>query len=164
VVTAISRFRVRNGLEKDVRHAFLNRPRLVEKAPGFCGLEVLTDAPDPAVFLLLTRWTDEASFRAWHRSEAHHQSHALMPTGLKLDASFPSLTIGNRIEDPDGVHNLSNALEGQTVALLDWLMESDAVFALLLAPDGTIRARKSSGKSDLLRRVQHLGLYAVFGQ
>jgi len=59
----------------------------------------------------------------------------------ELDASYTSLTVANRIEDPAGVQNLSDALEGQTAALSDWLMESDAVFALLLAPDGTIRAR-----------------------
>jgi diguanylate cyclase (GGDEF)-like protein len=145
VVTVISRFRVRNGLEKEVRWAFLNRPRLVEKAAGFCGLDVLTDAADPSVFLLLTRWTDKESFRAWHRSEAHHQSHELIPRGLKLDASFTSLTIGNSIEGPAGIQSLSDALEGQTVALSQWLMESDAVFALLLAPDGTIRVRNRAG-------------------
>jgi len=141
VITVISRFRVRNGLEAEVRRAFLHRPYLVEKAVGFCGLDVLTDAADPSVFLLLTRWTDQESFRAWHRSAAHHQSHALIPRGLKLDASFTSLTIGNSIEDPAGIQSLSAALEGQTVALSRWLKESDAVFALLLAPDGTIRAR-----------------------
>jgi diguanylate cyclase (GGDEF)-like protein len=141
VVNVISRFRVRNGLQEQVGQAFLNRPRLVEKAAGFCGLEVLTDAQDPAVFFLVTRWTDEASFRAWHSSEAHHQSHAFIPAGLKLDATYTSLSVANRIEDPAGVQNLSDALEGQTVALSDWLMDSDAVFALLLAPDGTIRAR-----------------------
>jgi diguanylate cyclase (GGDEF)-like protein len=60
---------------------------------------------------------------------------------LKLDASFTSLTIGNCIEDTAGIQSLSAALDGQTVALSQWLTESDAVFALLLAPDGTIRAR-----------------------
>jgi diguanylate cyclase (GGDEF)-like protein len=145
VVTVISRFRVRNGLQEEVRNAFLNRPRLVENTPGFFGLEVLTDATDPAVFLLLTRWADEASFRAWHSSEAHNQSHEFIPRGLKLDASFTSVTVGNRIEDPSGIQNLNDALEGQTVALSQWLMDSDAVFALLVAPDGTIRARNPAG-------------------
>jgi len=79
VVTVISRFRVRNGLEQEVRRAFLDRPRLVEKAAGFCGLDVLTDDANPSVFLLLTRWTDAPSFQAWYRSEAHHQS-ALVPS------------------------------------------------------------------------------------
>lgn len=146
MVTVISRFRVRNGLEEEVRLAFLNRPRLVEKAAGFCGLSVLTDAADPSVFLLLTRWTDVESFRAWHHSGAHDQSHELIPHGLKLDPSFTSLTVGNNIEDSLGIHNLSDALESQPVALSNWLMESDAVFALLLAPDGTIRVRNRAGR------------------
>jgi diguanylate cyclase (GGDEF)-like protein len=145
VVTVISRFRVRNGLEEEVRSAFLHRPRLVEKAAGFCGLDVLTDAENPSVFLLLTRWTDEESFRSWHRSEAHHQSHQLIPHGLKLDSSFTSLTIGNSIEDPAGIQSLSDVLEGQTAALSQWLMESDAVFALLMASDGVIRVRNRAG-------------------
>ena len=146
MVTVISRFRVRNGVEAEVRSAFINRPRLVEKTVGFCGLDVLTDAADPSVFLLLTRWTNEERFRTWHRSEGHHQSHELMPRGLKLDASFTSLTVGNRIEDPAGVRNLGDAIEGQTVALSQWLMESDAVYALLLLPDGTILMRNRASE------------------
>lgn len=141
MITVISRFRVRNGLEEKVREAFLNRPRLVENASGFCGLEVLTDSVDPSVFLLLTRWTDEQSFRTWHHSEAHHESHSFMPRGLKLDAAFTSLTVGTAIEDPAGSRNLSDVLEGRTAAISRWLMESDSVSALLLASDGTIRAR-----------------------
>jgi heme-degrading monooxygenase HmoA len=94
VVTVISRFRVRNGVEAEVRSAFINRPRLVEKTVGFCGLDVLTDAADPSVFLLLTRWTNEEIFRTWHRSEGHDQSREFMPRSLKLDASFTSLKSG----------------------------------------------------------------------
>jgi diguanylate cyclase (GGDEF)-like protein len=141
VITVISRFRVRNGLEEEVRRAFLDRPGLVEKAAGFCGLNVLTDATDSAVFLLLTRWRDTESFQAWHRSELHHKSHKWIPHGLKLDPSFTSLTVGNHVEDPSRIQSLSNVFESQPVALSQWLMDSDAVFALLLAPDGTIRAR-----------------------
>ena len=145
MVTVISRFRVRNGLEKEVRIAFLNRPHLVEKAAGFCGIDILTDAADPSLFLLLTRWTDEQSFRAWHHSEAHHHSHQFIPQGLKLDASFTSLTVGNSIADPAVIPSLTDALGGQAVALSRWLMESAAVFALLLSPDGAIRARNRGG-------------------
>ncbi|HUG82025.1 MAG TPA: diguanylate cyclase [Bryobacterales bacterium] len=145
MVTVISRFRVRNGLEEEVRKAFLSRPHLVENTAGFRGFDVLTDAADPSVFLLLTRWTDEPSFRAWHCSEAHHQSHGTMPPGLKLDAAFTSVTIGNSIEDPAGVHTLGNAIQGQVVGISQWLTESDAIFALLLAPDGAIRARNQAG-------------------
>ena len=82
-----------------MRRAFLNRPRLVGKAAGFRDINVLTDATDPSVFLLLTRWTDAESFRTWHRSAAHHQSHQLIPQGLKLDPSFTSVTVALSIED-----------------------------------------------------------------
>jgi diguanylate cyclase (GGDEF)-like protein len=141
MITVISRFRVRNGLEEEVRQAFLNRPHLVEKAAGFCGLDVLTDSSDPSVFLLVTRWTDESSFRTWHRSEAHHWSHQLMPKGLKLDASFTSLTIGTSIQASPGIVRTSEVIQRQTGVLSTWLMNSDAVFALMLTPDGVIHAR-----------------------
>jgi diguanylate cyclase (GGDEF)-like protein len=141
MVTVISRFRVRNGLEDQVRQAFLERQRLVEHAIGFHGLEVLTDSTDPSIFLLVTRWTSEGAYRAWHGSGMHHMSHALIPRGLKLDASFTQIVVGNRIEEPRGVSNLSDALEGRTFALAHWLKDADTVFALIFGPDGTIRTR-----------------------
>jgi hypothetical protein len=69
-----------------------------------------------------------------------------MPPELKLDAAFTSLTVGTRIEGPSGVQNLSDALEGQTVALSRWLMESESVIALLIAPDGFIPARNRAAE------------------
>jgi diguanylate cyclase (GGDEF)-like protein len=65
MVTAISRFRVRAGLEGEARRASLEYARLVENADGFLGVDILTDATDPLAFLLLTRWTEERSFQAW---------------------------------------------------------------------------------------------------
>lgn len=124
-----------------MRRAFLDRPRLVEGATGFCGLEVLTEAADPAAFLLVTRWVDENAFHQWHRGEAHHQSHQFIPKGLKLDASFTSVTVGRNIRDADAVEAIGDAIEGQTVPLSKWLMNSDTVFGLVLGPDGTIRSR-----------------------
>ncbi len=88
MVLVISRFRVVNAKEEEVRRAFLNRPRLVENAPGFLDLEVLTENADPSCFYLLTRWSDVEAFKAWHISEAHRQSHQGIPPGLKLDPSF----------------------------------------------------------------------------
>jgi hypothetical protein len=105
----------------------------------------MTDASDPSVFLLLTRRANEESFRAWQRSEAHHHSHGFMPRGLLLDPYFASITVGNRILDSAGAQNLGDALEGQTAALAEWLMDFDGMVALLLAPDGAIRARHRAG-------------------
>lgn len=88
MVVVLSRFRVANGMDESVKTAFENRPHLVEEAAGFAGLEVFTDARDTSVFFLLTRWTDFECYRRWHGSQAHRQSHAGIPKGLKLDATF----------------------------------------------------------------------------
>jgi heme oxygenase (mycobilin-producing) len=93
MILALSRFKVANGLEVSVAQAFVNRPRLVEDADGFLGLEVFRDSTDASIFYLSTRWTTEAAFRQWHSSEAHHASHKGIPKGLKLDASFTHLAI-----------------------------------------------------------------------
>jgi len=153
MVTVISRFRVRNGMEEEVRQAFLNRPRFVEKVPGFLGLDVLTDAADPSVFLLLTRWSDEESFSAWHSSEAHHESHVFMPKGLKLDPKFTVLTVGNSILPSAPLQTLQNAFANHTDALTGWLKNSDTVFALLLSADGSIRDLNRAAQRVLLANL-----------
>ena len=99
MVTVISRFRVRNGLEEEVRRAFVNRPRLVERSEGFLGLEVFTDSRDASIFFLATRWTTESAFRQWHASDAHHASHRGIPKGLKLDAALTQVVVMERLCD-----------------------------------------------------------------
>ena len=84
----ISRFRVANAMEREVAEAFRARPHLVDDAPGFVRMEVLSPENDPAEFWLVTHWTDEASYRAWHRSHEYRDSHAGIPKGLKLDAKW----------------------------------------------------------------------------
>lgn len=93
MIVALSRFKVANGLEGSVASAFINRPRLVEHAEGFIGLEVFNDSSDASIFYLSTRWTTNSAFRQWHSSQAHHASHAGMPKGLKLDPSFTQLVV-----------------------------------------------------------------------
>ncbi|HEX7830723.1 MAG TPA: antibiotic biosynthesis monooxygenase [Thermoanaerobaculia bacterium] len=88
---SISRFRVRNGMEADVAAAFRARPHLVDDTPGFVRMEVLSPAEDAAEFWLITYWTDESSFRTWHRSHEFRGSHALIPKGLKLDPTATEL-------------------------------------------------------------------------
>jgi diguanylate cyclase (GGDEF)-like protein len=102
---------------------------------------------------------DAESFGAWHRSDLQHRSHELIPRESILDPSFTSLTVGNNIEDPDGIQNLGEAIEVQPVALSRWLMESDAVFALLLSADGTIRVRnRASQRVFAPHSVKNTGL------
>lgn len=148
MILAVSRFRVANGTEGEVSAAFRNRPRIVDSWPGFLGLETFTDVKDATVFYLVTRWTDTATFRAWHASPEHRASHAWMPAGLRLDPSYTRLveldrlpaagktdvyeftldnaaTIGRLLEHSRGVHVLRLALDGTV------LFANDAVAATL---------------------------------
>lgn len=81
--TAISKFEVRNNMEGEVREVFKNRPKLVEDADGFVGLNVLSPLGNPAEFWLITHWEEEEAFHHWHK---HHrsESHQFIPKGLKL--------------------------------------------------------------------------------
>ena len=80
---AMSRFAVANGMAEEVRQAFRTRPHLVDSAPGFLRMEVLTPRDDPDEFWLLTWWSDEESFKTWHGSHLH-ESHRGIPKGLRL--------------------------------------------------------------------------------
>ncbi len=89
---AMSRFTVANGMIEDVAEAFRNRPGLVDSAPGFRRMDVMTSIDPPGEFWLMTYWDDEASFQAWYKSHAFKDSHMGMPKGLKLDPSRTKIT------------------------------------------------------------------------
>lgn len=89
---AMSRFVVANGMEDAVRQAFVDRPRLVDGAPGFVRMSVLRPSGRPQEFWLMTYWTDEPSYRAWHASHAYHDSHRGIPKGLKLVPGATEIT------------------------------------------------------------------------
>ncbi len=81
---AISKFVVANGMTEQVKSAFRARPHMVDTAPGFQRMDVLSPMARPEEIWLLTFWTDEASFRAWHKSHQYHDAHKGIPKGLKL--------------------------------------------------------------------------------
>lgn len=81
---ALSRFTIRNDMGGEVREAFIARPHLVDTAQGFIGMQVMSPVENPAEIWLVTRWTDEQSYRTWHRSHSYHESHGAIPKGLKL--------------------------------------------------------------------------------
>ncbi|MBY0271497.1 MAG: antibiotic biosynthesis monooxygenase [Burkholderiales bacterium] len=83
---ALSRFTIANDMSEDVQTAFRNRPHLVDGAPGFVGMEVMSPLGNPAEIWLVTRWHDEQSYRNWHRGHDYHESHKGIPKGLKLVA------------------------------------------------------------------------------
>ena len=139
MILAVSRFRVANGLEGDVQEAFRQRPRLVDSEPGFLGMETFTDASQPTVFYLVTRWTDAAAFHAWHRSDAHHLSHRFIPRGLKLDAQWTKLVVLERIDAREPASVFEEAVVDSTRVLPAFLRDTHAVYFVVAAPDGRIR-------------------------
>ena len=81
---ALSRFTISNDMADEVHQAFSARPHLVDAAQGFLGMEVMSPIENPAEIWLVTRWTDEHSYRTWHHSHSYHESHQGIPKGLKL--------------------------------------------------------------------------------
>lgn len=92
-IVVLSRFVVANGMAAEVKAAFRARPHLVEDAPGFVEMQVLSPLARPEEIWLMTSWADEASYRTWHRSHAYHAAHKGIPKGLKLVPLETSITI-----------------------------------------------------------------------
>ncbi|MBV9147886.1 MAG: antibiotic biosynthesis monooxygenase [Acidobacteria bacterium] len=81
---AISQFTVANDKTDEVKQAFRDRPHLVERAPGFVRMEVISPRELPAEIWLVTYWESEEAFSKWHHSHLYHESHKGIPKGLKL--------------------------------------------------------------------------------
>jgi heme-degrading monooxygenase HmoA len=96
---AVSKFKVANDMAAEVRDAFVNRPHLVDDAPGFVRMEVVRPVDDVNEFWLLTWWDDEASFRTWHHSHLYRDSHKGIPRGLKLDPTATEVRFFERVTD-----------------------------------------------------------------
>ncbi len=47
-------------------------------------MDVISPLERPEELWLVTYWTDEASFTAWHHSHLYRDAHAGIPKGLKL--------------------------------------------------------------------------------
>jgi signal transduction histidine kinase/heme-degrading monooxygenase HmoA len=139
MVVVISRFRVANGMEAEVERAFRERPRAVENAPGFLWLEVCVDTADPAVFYLITRWTDLNAFERWHGSPDHRKSHELIPKGLKLDATWTQVDRLVRINGTTGPP-LTEAVADATLLLGAYAAGSTEMHLFVLDRDGVVRA------------------------
>jgi heme-degrading monooxygenase HmoA len=81
---ALSKFVIANAMTAEVKEAFRHRPHLVDSAPGYLRMEVISPLDRPEEIWLLTFWVDEESFRTWHRSHLYRESHQGIPKGLKL--------------------------------------------------------------------------------
>ena len=89
----ISKFTVinNNNMTESVKYAFIARPHLVDLAPGFVRLDVLSPLENPDEIWLLTYWEDRASFEVW-RAGHYKEVHAMIPAGVKLAQGGTELT------------------------------------------------------------------------
>ncbi|WP_207433642.1 antibiotic biosynthesis monooxygenase family protein [Sabulibacter ruber] len=81
---SISTFTIANDTEESVKEAFRNRPHMVDDAPGFLKLEVLSPQDNPKEIWLKTYWQDEESFKTWYKSHQYHDAHKGIPKETKL--------------------------------------------------------------------------------
>jgi signal transduction histidine kinase/CheY-like chemotaxis protein/heme-degrading monooxygenase HmoA len=140
MILAVSRFRVANGMTHAVKQAFSARPHLVDRAPGYLGMETFTDSKDGALFYLVTRWTDADSFHVWHKSAAHHNSHQFIPKGLKLDPSYTQVLLLERLCNPDSTIILEESITDHLSVMTHFISSSSAVHYVLADRQGTMLA------------------------
>jgi heme oxygenase (mycobilin-producing) len=84
-VIRINAITVRRGSGDELARRFAARAGAVDDAEGFEGFELLRPTDDREVWLVVTRWRDEKSFREWvsspafahgHRGDAGAEGHA----------------------------------------------------------------------------------------
>jgi len=78
----MSRLRVVPERADELVAAFRSRAHLVDDADGFIDLEVWRSDRDPAELIMVNRWRDRESFRAYMRSREHAVSHGRIPADL----------------------------------------------------------------------------------
>jgi heme-degrading monooxygenase HmoA len=138
MILAISRFRVANGMEAEVKEAFFNRPHLVDSVSAFLGMETFTDDRDPTIFYLVTRWTDAESFRSWHGSDDHRLSHKFIPKGLKLDPKYTKVTILDRLAQSGRMPEFEEAVFDSLPFISKYLNQTSSLHFIALSSAGII--------------------------
>jgi heme-degrading monooxygenase HmoA len=96
---AMSKFAIANGMTAEVKQAFKDRPHLVDDAPGFLRMDVISPVDTPDEIWLLTYWSDEPSYRTWHRGHTYHESHKGIPKGLKLVPKSTEIRFFEHVSD-----------------------------------------------------------------
>ena len=78
MIAVSNRLQVAKGQEAEFEKRFEGRARLVENMPGFVRLEILRPIKSD-YYIVLTHWTNEASFRAWTDSAEFKEAHRNRP-------------------------------------------------------------------------------------
>jgi len=104
-VVKINAITVREGSGDELARRFAKRAGAVDDAEGFEGFELLQPNDSRDVWLVLTRWRDEASFNAWVSSPAFAHGHR----GSAERSGHPGTGAGSGGGDTDpppvGVHS-----------------------------------------------------------
>lgn len=74
-VIRINAITVPEGSGDELAHRFARRAGAVDRAAGFEGFELLRPTDGRREWLVITRWRDEESFRAWTESPAFAHGH-----------------------------------------------------------------------------------------
>jgi hypothetical protein len=143
-------------MEGEVKEAFFNRPHLVDSVPAFLGMETFTDAADPTIFYLVTRWTDVESFRAWHGSAEHRLSHEFIPKGLKLDPTFTKIAILDRLAEPNRVPEFVESVTDSSLLIAKYLDQASDAYFIALSRVGIILACNQVLTERLQRKMDDL--------
>ncbi|KIL47339.1 antibiotic biosynthesis monooxygenase family protein [Jeotgalibacillus campisalis] len=84
-------------------HRFKSRAGLIDKEPGFIAIRVLRPV-NSDIYVVLTQWDSEDSFKNWQSSQAYNKAHEKRGTDQGLDhqktifprASFVTKYIGQK--------------------------------------------------------------------
>jgi heme-degrading monooxygenase HmoA len=74
-VIKVNAITVPKGSGDELARRFAARAGAVDGAEGFEGFELLAPTDDRDVWLVVTRWRDEAAFEAWRASAAFAHGH-----------------------------------------------------------------------------------------
>jgi heme-degrading monooxygenase HmoA len=79
---SLSRLRVPAEDAAELVAAFRRRAGLVDSADGFVDLQVWQSDRDAGEIVMVSRWRDRESFKAYMRSDAHRVSHERIDPAL----------------------------------------------------------------------------------
>ncbi|TFC52217.1 antibiotic biosynthesis monooxygenase [Cryobacterium sp. TMT1-21] len=81
----------------ELARRFAARAGAVDDRPGFEGFELLRPTDDRHTWLVVTRWADEDSFRAWVSSPAFGHGHRAEPATEGEPAARPPVGMSSEL-------------------------------------------------------------------
>jgi heme-degrading monooxygenase HmoA len=90
-VIKINAISVADGAGDELAKRFAARAGAVDGQEGFEGFELLRPTDDRSTWLVVTRWRDEESFRAWVSSPAFGHGHGKPAEGQQPVAAHSEL-------------------------------------------------------------------------